>query len=101
MLPQACESVKKTSSAAITTVPAYLFGFIIRYGDTAQASAVFKDGGSGGTEVLGISEKAGTNSGDSSQVVMLPTPLLFSTSMYLALTGTNTAVYVLFAEKGS
>jgi len=98
MIPQSTFAKKFTSSGTVHDGSAHVSGLIVRHGTATQSSAVLKDGGSGGTEKVGISHEAVTAAGDLTEVLTFPFPIYFSTDVYLALTGTGTVAYVLYSS---
>ena len=93
----ACKAKKMASTAAVTTGRAFLHGFSLKGGSTAS-SVLFKNGGTGGTEMWSAFIKLQTVAGDDSVEMTFPTPIEFKDSLHATLAGTNAVLYVAYTE---
>lgn len=77
------KTVRKTSSAAVTSVRGRVHGF--QYVASASAgSVVFKNGGSGGTSLVDVATPAGVTL---TETVLFPgNGVLFDTDIYITIT---------------
>lgn len=96
MRKSAVVRVTSTSQAVAVGTRVAVTALTVRYGTTALASGVLKSGGSGGTEVWGLSSVAVTAAGDKTESVTFPHPLEMD-GVHVTVTGTGTVVYVAYA----
>lgn len=93
-----CTASAKTGAVTTVGKAGLLYGYSIKCGTSAAGSVLFKDGGTGGTVRWGDGWAAVTAAGDVWRSMMFPIPIIFSTDIFVTITGTNTAVYVAYVE---
>ncbi len=94
-------SGEKTSSGVVTTAnkAGLLYGYTFKVGTTAS-SIKFNNGGSSGTILVHDFNVAVTAAGDVTRTVSFPTPIVFSTDIYVTLAGTGATVIAYYKEIG-
>jgi len=85
-----------TASGSVKASAGLLLGYAIQHGTTTQSSVTFRDGGSGGTIKWVHSKEAVTAAGDATDKCIFSVPIVFSTDIYVALTGTGTKICVIY-----
>jgi hypothetical protein len=90
-----------TSSQTITTAgkPGLLYGYKIKGGQTSQTVVSFRDGGASGTILWKDSVIAQTAAGDATPGIVFTYPIVFTTDLYVTLSGgTGAAVTVSYLQ---
>jgi hypothetical protein len=93
------KSKKITSTAVVTTAgkSGLLWGYNL-IGGTTGSKAIFKNGGTSGTDTWAGTTLAGTAVGDVTASEHFSQPVVFSTDLYCTLSGTGAYVYVIYEE---
>ena len=94
------KSKKITSSAVVTTAgkAGILWGYTLIGGTAGSTKALFKNGGSSGTDTWAITAVAGTAAGDVTKERDFTKGVVFTTDIYCTLSGTGAYVYVTYEE---